>query len=100
VKQYFAAWRREIARLGLSGAPVLVHFFQQPLVQELGFQVKGVFGPGPLEPAQIVTLSDQASALIVDNWHNELGGPLQETVPEARSCRLIHPGRRAGYPPR
>jgi zinc transport system substrate-binding protein len=90
LEEYFSDWRREIGRLGLAGAPVLVHFFQQPLVRELGFEVKGVFGPGPLEPAQIVTLSDEDVVLIVDNWHNEIGRPFEETVPAARRVSWIN----------
>lgn len=90
LEQYFADWRQEIAALGLEGAPVLVHFFQQPLAVELGFEVKGVFGPGPLEPAQIVTLSGHEVALIIDNWHNELGSPLEETLRGARRVSWIN----------
>jgi zinc transport system substrate-binding protein len=78
---YFADWRREITDLGLAGAPILVHFFQQPLARELGFEVRGVFGPAPLEPAQIVTLSGSQVPLIIDNWHNEIAQPLLETIP-------------------
>jgi zinc transport system substrate-binding protein len=90
LERYFAEWRQEITGLGLSGAPVLVHFFQQPVVQELGFSIKGVFGPGPLEPAQIVALSASQAALIIDNWHNETAGPLAETIRGARRISWLN----------
>ena len=44
-------------------------------MEELGFAVAGVFGPGPLEAAQITKLSPVAASLLVDNWHNEAGLP-------------------------
>lgn len=44
------------ARLDLSGmnsTPVLVNFFQQSIVKELGFEIAGVFGPASLEAGDI-----------------------------------------------
>jgi len=90
LERYFADWRREISELGLAGAPVLVHFFQQPLARELGFEVRGVFGPGPLEPAQIVALSEHEVPLIIDNWHNEISRPLVETIPGALKVSWVN----------
>jgi zinc transport system substrate-binding protein len=90
LEAFMASWKDELRVQRLAGAPVLVHVFQLPLVQELGFTVKGVFGPGPLEAAQISRLSTQDVRLIVDNWHNEVGGPLKETLPDARYASLIN----------
>jgi zinc transport system substrate-binding protein len=85
-----AAWKEELREKHLLGAPVLVHAFQLPLIEELDFTVKGVFGPGPLEAAQIARLSTQDAAFIIDNWHNEVGSPLRETLPNARYASLIN----------
>ena len=85
-----AAWKEELSGKHLLGASVLVHVFQLPLMQELDFKVKGVFGPGPLEAAQIAKLSATDAALIIDNWHNEVGSPLRETLPNARYASLIN----------
>jgi zinc transport system substrate-binding protein len=85
-----ASWKGELRARNLQGAPALVHVFQLPLMQELGFTVKGVFGPGPLEAAQIAKLSAQDAALIIDNWHNEVGSPLRETLPNARYASFIN----------
>jgi hypothetical protein len=87
---FMASWKAELAADGLAGSAVLAHVFQVPLLQELGFVVKGVFGPGPLEAAQIAKLSPQKVSLIIDNWHNEVGGPLRETLPTARYASLIN----------
>ena len=57
---------------------------------ELGFTIKGVFGPAPLEAAQIAKLSAEKVTYIVDNWHNEVAGPLRETMPDTRYASLIN----------
>ncbi len=90
LESFMAAWKAELQAAGLVGAPVVVHVFQQPLVAELGFDVKGVFGPGPLEAAQIAKLTPVRARLIVDNWHNEAAAPLRETMKAARYVSLIN----------
>jgi len=90
LEAYLASWKKELSDAGLAGAPVVVHVFQAPLMKELGLQVAGVFGPGPLEAAQIAKLSPVGARLIVDNWHNEAGGPLRETMKKARYASLIN----------
>ena len=61
-----------------------------PPLKELGFDIKGVFGPGPLEAAQIAKLSALPATFIVDNWHNEASAPLTETMKAARLVSLIN----------
>ena len=90
LEAFNASWKQELAAAGLGGATVVVHVFQQPLMAELGFTVGGVFGPAPLEAAQIARLSPVDATLIVDNWHNEAGGPLRETMKSARYVSLIN----------
>jgi zinc transport system substrate-binding protein len=90
LEAFLSSWKAELAAAGLNGQPVVVHVFQKPLIEELGFTVLGVFGPGPLEADQIVRLSRQPAGLIVDNWHNEVGGPLKETMRKARYVSLIN----------
>ena len=90
LEEFMSSWKKELADAGLGGAPVVAHVFQQPLVAELGFTVAGVFGPGPLEAAQIARLSPTGARFIVDNWHNEAGGPLRETMKTARYASLIN----------
>jgi zinc transport system substrate-binding protein len=90
LEEYMASWKKELAAAGLGSAPVVVHAFQRPLMAELGFTVAGVFGPGPLEASQIARLSPTGARFIIDNWHNEAGGPLRETMKTSRYVSLIN----------
>jgi hypothetical protein len=90
LESFMASWKAELKRAGLAGAPVVVHLFQQPLAAELGFEVKGMFGPGPLEAAQITKLTPTNAVLVIDNWHNEAAGPLRETMKGSRFASLIN----------
>jgi zinc transport system substrate-binding protein len=90
LEDFMTSWKADLRARGLAGAPVIVHIFQQPLAHELGFAVAGVFGPAPLEAAQISRLSAVKAALVIDNWHNEVAAPLRETMREARFASLIN----------
>ncbi len=90
LETFLSSWKQELRDDGLYGAPMVVHVFQQPLMAELGFTIKGVFGPAPLEAAQIAKLSAEKVTYIVDNWHNEVAAPLKETLPDARYASLIN----------
>jgi len=90
LETFLSSWKQELRDDGLYGAPILVHVFQEPLMKELGFTIKGDFGPAPLEAAQIATLSAQKVTCVVDNWHNEVAAPLRETMPQARYASLIN----------
>ena len=87
---FMAGWVAELRAAKVYGAPVLVHVFQQPLMAELGFTIKGVFGPDPLEAAQITKLSAVQVRFLVDNWHNEVASPLAETLKTAKLVSLIN----------
>ena len=90
LESFMGSWKAELKSAGVLGAPVVVHLFQQPLIAELGFDIRGMFGPGPVEAAQITKLTPSNARFIVDNWHNEAGGPLRETMKEARYVSLIN----------
>jgi zinc transport system substrate-binding protein len=90
LEDFLSSWKADLRVRGLAGAPVIVHLFQQPLAQELGFTVAGVFGPAPLEAAQISRLSAVKAVLVMDNWHSEVAAPLRETMREARFASLIN----------
>lgn len=92
---FYDDWKRELAAAGLEGAPVLVQALLRPLAAELGFEIRGVFGPGPLEPRQIARLSaTQPSAaqvlIVIDNWHNPGGRALEETLPGVPRVELLN----------
>jgi zinc transport system substrate-binding protein len=86
VARYLDSWRQELAARGLAGASVIAHVMHRPLLEELGFRVAGVYGPGPLEAARIRDLSALGVSLVADNVHNPVGTPLEETV---RSVRYL-----------
>ncbi len=90
LEAFLSSWKQELRDDGLYGAPILVHVFQEPLMAELGFTIRGVFGPAPLEAAQIARLSAQNVTYVVDNWHNEVAAPLRETMPAARYASLVN----------
>jgi len=90
LEEFISSWKAELAAAGLAGAPVVAHVFQQPLMAELGFTTAGLFGPGPLEAAQIARLSPTRARFIVDNWQNEAGTPLRETMKNSRYVSLIN----------
>ncbi|HUJ74101.1 MAG TPA: zinc ABC transporter substrate-binding protein [bacterium] len=90
LEAFMGSWKDELRATRVYGAPILVHVFQQPLMAELGFTIKGVFGPDPLEAAQITRLSAEDVRLVVDNWHNEDAAPLKETMKKAHFASLIN----------
>lgn len=80
IEAFISEWRQELGPFELSDRAVISHIFQKPLLDELGARIVGVFGPGPMEARQIVELSGKDAALIVDNWHNDVGKPLRDTM--------------------
>jgi zinc transport system substrate-binding protein len=90
IAEMYEDWWEELRKAGVSGSPVLVHVFQKPLAEELGFEVKGVFGPRPLEARQIATLSENSVSLIIDNNHNPVAMPLRETLDEIPYVSFIN----------
>lgn len=62
----------------------VVNFHQQALAEEMGFNVLAVYGPAPLQPGQLDSLSKlEGVDLILDNAHNPMGEILQEFFPDA-----------------
>jgi zinc transport system substrate-binding protein len=86
--------RETLKKEGLFGKRVIVHFHQKALIEELGFEVAAVYGPGPLEAKQIGELSKVKTDLIIDNWHNPVSQPLAEIFPDLKRPELINfPGK-------
>ncbi|TFH05856.1 MAG: ABC transporter substrate-binding protein [Spirochaetales bacterium] len=78
-------WANQIAESEYAGVPVVANFHQQALAREIGLNVVGVFGPAPLEAQQIRDLSELHPVLIIDNGHNPMAMPLEETT----NARLV-----------
>lgn len=92
VQGFYREWREEAATL--KDRPAVVHFHVRPMAEALGLNVADVFGPAPLEAAQLKRLSESGALLIIDNWHSDIGAPLAELLPEADRVEWINfPGK-------
>ncbi|MBN2618948.1 MAG: ABC transporter substrate-binding protein [Spirochaetales bacterium] len=76
--------KSRIIENGLDKKGVLVDFHMQSLAKEMGLNVIGVFGPGPLTPQQLVEFKNTNPAFIIDNLHATKATALQEILPQAK----------------
>ena len=76
--------RKEAEEKGLKGAKALVNKNQIYLAGDLGLDIAGTFGPGPVTSAQIADAKDGGYLLIIDNVHNPVGSPLAEVAANAK----------------
>ena len=70
--------QRAVIEKEAANMPVLVHFHQQAFVRWLGFDVIGVFGPEDISPAKMAELAQLGPAMVIDNYHNPVGGGIAE----------------------
>ena len=75
MRDIYREWKEEISDAGAAGLAVICHRFQQPLAEELGFEVVGMFGPAPIEASQLNNMSALQPDLIIDNWHKNTSNP-------------------------
>ena len=77
IRDAFDLGRAEMLKSNLKDKPILVHFFQESFVKELGLKPTRIFGPAPLEPKQLLELARTGAAVIVDNVHSPVGAPMK-----------------------
>jgi len=82
--------RANFDRTGTNATPLLVNFFQQSIVKEMGFNIAGVFGPGSLEAADIDRMARFNSTIVVDNEHNPVGKPIQNAISSMSYRQLLN----------
>ena len=82
--------RAQFDKTGMNGSPVLVNFFQQAIVKEMGFEIAGVFGPAALEAGDIDRMVQLRSVMIIDNEHNPVGKPLLKANPSLEYRQLLN----------
>jgi hypothetical protein len=75
---------KQAEELGLTEAKVYCHAMQVYLAEDLGLQVAGIFGPGPVTAQQISEVSKGGYQIIIDNIHNPIAGPLMEVSPDTK----------------
>jgi len=86
----FREARRQVEQLGLKGKPVLVHFFQEAFIRELGMIPAGIIGPAPLEVYEIAGMAKKECVLIIDNVHNPVAQPLKEILKQTPVVELVN----------
>jgi hypothetical protein len=69
---------------GFASKKVLVHTLQVSLAKDLGLQVTGTFGPGPVTAEQLARAKSAGYEVIIDNVHNPVASPLMEVCPGAK----------------
>lgn len=57
---------------------------QTYLAKELGLDIVGVFGPGPVTAEELLEAKKAGYDLIIDNIHNPTGKPVTEILPKAK----------------
>ncbi len=90
MNEFYTRLKSDIAAKGAAGRDVICHAMQVPFLKELGFAVKGVYGPAPLEPSQLKSLAGIAPLFIVDNWHNRVSKPLTDLYPKVPIAVFIN----------
>lgn len=69
---------------GLTEMKVYCHAMQVYLAEDLGLQIAGTYGPGPVTAQQISEVAKGDYQIIIDNIHNPIAGPLMEVSPAAK----------------
>jgi len=73
-----------VTKIGLDKQKVYCHAMQVYLAKDLGLQVIGTFGPGPLTATQIAEVAKGGYDIIIDNVHNPIASPLMEVSPKTK----------------
>jgi zinc transport system substrate-binding protein len=90
IKQLLLIGRIEVQKKGLDKKPVLVHFFQESFVEELGIEPAMIFGPASPEPKQILEMAKTKAVIILDNIHNPVGGAAKDILQNADYKLLLN----------
>lgn len=82
----FEAAARDAVRIGAGKTRVVAHSFQAGFMKELGYNVVGIIPAfGELTLSKLQEYARLRPDLVVDNWHNEVAGP----VAQAAGCRRV-----------
>lgn len=78
----------------VNSRKVAVHFHQQALLKSLGYNVVAVFGPGPVNPKDLLSMKNSGAEFIIDNFHGPVGGGISEVLPIAEYYQFMNfPGQ-------
>jgi len=73
----------ELKKDGLLDKKVIVHFHQQTIAKELGLNIVGIYGPGPIKPSELKDFKELGADYIIDNIHSPIGKSLIEILPNS-----------------
>jgi hypothetical protein len=73
-----------VKKAGINKKRVLCNKMQIYLAKDLGLEVTGTFGPGPVTASQIADAKNGNYDIIIDNVHNPVAQPLVETAPHVK----------------
>ncbi|MCE1199604.1 MAG: metal ABC transporter substrate-binding protein [Marinilabiliales bacterium] len=90
IRQLMGVCKEKLSQSGQNKKAVLANFFQQSILQELGYEIVGLFGPAPLEVADIDRLARTQARLIADNEHNLISEPIARIKPELAVVTLLN----------
>lgn len=76
--------KQKVHAKGLDTLKVYCHSMQTYLAKDLGLQIAGTFGPGPVTAAQIAEVAKGGYDIIIDNIHNPIAKPLMEVSPNSK----------------
>lgn len=76
--------RAKIKAAGIDQKTVYVNTNLAEFAKDLGLNIAGTFGPGPLTSEQIAEIADKKFDLIIDNVHNPVAGPAAEVAPDSK----------------
>ncbi len=68
----------------LNKKKVLCNKNQTYLAKELGLEIAGIFGPGPVSAEELLEAKKAGYDLIIDNIHNPTGKPVTEVLPKTK----------------
>lgn len=76
--------QKKVLKKKLNKKKVLCNKNQTYLAKELGFEIAGIFGPGPVSAEELLQAKEAGYDLIIDNIHNPTGKPVTEVLPKAK----------------
>lgn len=76
--------RERIKNNGIDKKNFYVNVNLEELATDLGLNIVGVFGPGPLSAQQISFVTENKIDFIIDNVHNPVAKPLLEVNPDSK----------------
>lgn len=76
--------QKKVLKKKLNKKKVLCNKNQTYLAKELGFEIAGIFGPGPVSAEELLQAKKAGYDLIIDNIHNPTGKPVTEVLPKAK----------------